>query len=89
MNPNTIIIDQKDNVAVALKDIPQGGTICLPNGEEFQALSRIAFSHKVLLKDLSEGNDIIKYGETIAQVTQDVKKGEWIHVHNLNVKENS
>jgi altronate dehydratase small subunit len=89
MNPNTIIIDQKDNVAVALKDIPEGETICLPNGEEFQALTRIAFSHKVVLKDLSGGDDIIKYGEVIAQVTQDVKKGEWIHVHNLNVMEDS
>lgn len=89
MNPNTIIIDQKDNVAIALKDISEGETICLPNGDKFPALTRIAFSHKVVLKDLSEGDDIIKYGEAIAQVNQDVKKGEWIHVHNLNVMEDS
>ena len=87
MNPNTIIVDPKDNVAVALTDISEGETICLPNGEKFQALASIGFSHKVLLKDLSKGDDIIKYGEIIAQVNQDVKQGEWIHVHNLNVKE--
>jgi hypothetical protein len=87
MNPNTIIIDPKDNVAVALEDIPEGGTIRLPDGTELKALTQIGFSHKVLLKDLSQGEDIIKYGETIAQVLQDVKQGDWIHIHNLNVRE--
>ncbi len=87
MKPNTIIIDPMDNVAVALEDIPEGGTIRLPDGAELQALARIGFSHKVLLKDLSKGDDIIKYGEAIAQIKHDVKQGEWIHVHNLNVKE--
>jgi len=47
----------------------------------------IAFGHKVLLNDVSKGNDIIKYGEVIAQVNQDVKQGDWIHVHNLNIGE--
>ena len=86
MNPNTIIIDPKDNVAVALEDIPRGGPIRLPDGTEIRALADIGFSHKVLLKDVNQGGDIIKYGEAIAQVTTDLKQGEWIHMHNLNVK---
>ena len=89
MNPNTIIIDSRDNVAVALEDISQGSTILLPDGTEFPALSDIGFSHKVLLKNLNQGDDIIKYGEAIAQATMDLKQGEWIHVHNLNVQEDA
>ena len=87
MNPNTIIIDIKDNVAVALEDIPQGSTISLPDEREFPALADIGFSHKVLLNDVNQGDDIVKYGEAIAQATMDLKQGEWIHVHNLNVQE--
>ncbi len=87
MNPNTIIVDPKDNVAVALEDIPEGGTIWLPDGTEIRALANIGFSHKVLLKDVNQGDDIVKYGEAIAQTTKDLKQGEWIHVHNLNVQE--
>ncbi len=87
MNPNTIIIDPQDNVAVALEDIPAGGTVRLPDGTELEAQADIGFSHKILLKDLFKGDDIIKYGEAIAQVNQDVKQGDWIHIHNLNVTE--
>ena len=87
MNPNVLIINSKDNVAIALEDIPQGGTIKLPDGTELLALADIGFGHKVLLSDVSKGDDIIKYGEVIAQVNQDVKQGDWIHVHNLNIRE--
>jgi len=68
MNPNTLIINSKDNVAIALEDIPQGGTIKLPDGTELPALVDIAFGHKVLLNDVSKGDDIIKYGEVIARL---------------------
>ena len=87
MNPNILIINSKDNVAIALEDIPQGGTIKLPDGTELLVLADIGFGHKVLLNDVSKGDDIIKYGEVIAQVNQDVKHGDWIHVHNLNIRE--
>lgn len=81
MNPNILIINSKDNVAIALEDIPRGGTIKLPDGTELPALADIGFGHKVLLNDASKGDDIIKYGEVIAQVNQDVKQGDWIRVH--------
>lgn len=66
MNPNILIINSKDNVAIALEDIPRGGTIKLPDGTELLALADIGFGHKVLLNDVSKGDDIIKYGEVIA-----------------------
>ncbi len=87
MNPNTLIIHPNDNVAVALEDILRGDSVRLPDGGSFEALTDIRFSHKVLLKNVFRGDDIIKYGEAIAQVTLDVKQGDWIHAHNLNVTE--
>jgi hypothetical protein len=87
MNPNALIINSIDNVAVALNDIPQGSTIKLPDGTVLPALADISFGHKILLNDVSKGDDIIKYGEVIAQVNQNVKRGDWIHLHNLNIVE--
>ena len=41
MNPNILIINSKDNAAIALEDIPQGGTIKLPDGTELLTLADI------------------------------------------------
>ena len=87
MKPNTIITHAKDNVAIALEDIPRGVTVRLPDGSAFEALADIPFSHKVLLADLAAGGDLIKYGEVIGQTKTNLKRGEWVHAHNLRLEE--
>ena len=42
--------------------------------------------HKYALRDIKAGEDIIKYGNPIGHATEDIKKGE--HVHSHNVKTN-
>ncbi len=39
--------------------------------------------HKYALRDISEGENIIKYGQPIGHATADIKKGEQVHTHNL------
>ena len=39
--------------------------------------------HKVALKDISEGEDVVEYGEVIGHATQNIAKGELVHTHNL------
>ena len=58
MKPNVIIIHPIDNVAITLEDIPKGEKIFLPDGAEMTTLEDIAYSHKVLLKDVSKGDNI-------------------------------
>lgn len=51
--------------------------VCLkPCGE-------IPAGHKYALKDIKKGEHVIKYGESIGIAAADIKKGEWIHSHNL------
>lgn len=38
--------------------------------------------HKYALRDIKEGEDIIKYGNPIGHATCDIKKGEHVHTHN-------
>lgn len=87
MKPNTIMIDPKDNVAIALRDIPENTPVVLQDGSSFSTLTDIPYSHKFLLANLGAGDNVIKYGEVIGQVNEDLQQGEWIHTHNLVVGE--
>lgn len=71
-------INDKDNVAVALEELKKGEII-----DNIKLLDDISFGHKVLLSDLKNGENIIKYGNPIGHLTIDCKKGQHIHEHNL------
>lgn len=76
-------IDGRDNVAVLLEDALKGDVIEV-HGEFIYLLDDIRAPHKVALEDIQEGSNIIKYGEIIGYATQDICRGEHVHVHNLN-----
>lgn len=86
MKPNVITIKEQDNVAVALEDIPEGGTVTLLDGSEFIARESIPYSHKVALVDIQQGTVVLKYGEAIGYALGDIKKGAWVHTHNLTIE---
>jgi altronate dehydratase len=83
MKDNILIIHPRDNVAVALRKLEDGETAVAKETEGFPTLEEIPASHKIALRDISKGEEIIKYGETVAVSTRDIKKGEWVHTHNL------
>jgi len=87
MNANVIIINVKDNVAVALADIKKGAQATLADGASIEAVSDIPYSHKIALTDIARGADITKYGELIGEAKTDIKKGEWVHTHNIDIEE--
>jgi altronate hydrolase len=87
MNANVIIINAKDNVAVALADIKKGMQAVLADGACIEASTDIPYSHKIALFDITMGADIIKYGELIGGAKTDIKKGEWVHTHNIDIEE--
>ena len=48
-----------------------------------QAEGNIPVGHKRALRDIAEGEQIIKYGHPIGRAKRDIKAGEWVHDHNL------
>lgn len=76
-----IIINPIDNVAVCLRPFSKGEEV-----EGVTLLEDIPQAHKVALKDINEGEDIIKYGNPIGHATAFIQKG--CHVHTQNVKTN-
>ena len=86
MSDNILIIHPRDNVAVSLRTLGVGELAVAKGIEGFRAAEEIPASHKIALKDISKGEEIIKYGEIVAVSTRDIKKGEWVHTHNLESK---
>ena len=54
------------------------------NIEETKVIGDVPYGHKIAVKDISKGEQIIKYGEEIGIATADIKRGEYVHVHNLD-----
>lgn len=73
-----IIINEFDNVAVCLRPHTKGEVV-----EGVTLLDDIPQAHKVALKDIKAGEDVIKYGNPIGHATKDIKKGEHVHTHNV------
>ena len=63
-----------DNVAVALHDLAAGTEIVLASGA-LRLQESIPAGHKFTLKDLAEGENVIKYGYPIGHVTRPAAKG--------------
>ena len=76
--PDFIHIHPKDNVAVALKTIPAGTAFA-----GITAAAEIPQGHKMALKPIAEGEQIIKYGFSIGHAVASVAPGNWVHTHNM------
>lgn len=80
-------IDKNDNVAVALHDMSKG-EVFEYNGNEYTLCEDIVCGHKFALKDIKEGENVIKYGFAIGHATDDIKCGTWVHTHNVKTNLN-
>lgn len=77
-----------DVVGVAVTDIEPGPDVpgrVQSNGGALTLEVRdpVPLGHKVALRDLAAGEQVIKYGVPIGRTTRDVGAGEHVHVHNL------
>ncbi|PLT30632.1 UxaA family hydrolase [Peribacillus deserti] len=85
----TLYLSEKDSVAVALSDIPENTEVVIQTGEEdlkVTLLEQIRFGHKFAVKEIDQGDDIIKYGEVIGAAVSYIPAGAHVHVHNLEGK---
>ena len=67
-------VHPKDNVLVALRDLP-AGTMITFNGDQFGLKEPISAKHKFFIEDLAEGDEVIMYGVLVGKVQYDVPKG--------------
>lgn len=77
-----------DVVGVAVQDIeprPDVPGKIQSNGNEFtlDVVDPVPLGHKVALRPLASGEQVIKYGIAIGRATRDIRAGEHVHVHNV------
>lgn len=77
-----ILISEKDNVAVALRPLEQGATVNL-DGCQVTALENIPQGHKISVRPIGKGKDVVKYGFPIGHATKEIAMGSWVHTHNM------
>lgn len=89
INIKAFQIDTADNVATMLDEIYEGNTTLLignlneKSENTISSINNIPIGHKIALRDIREGENIIKYGVVIGKATKNISKGSWVHLHNI------
>ena len=83
---NAVLLNAKDNVAVALCALSKGDVVSVEIGSQnadVHVLEPIPYQHKIAVIDIREGSDVIKYGESIGKAVAGVSAGAHVHTHNM------
>lgn len=73
-----LIIDPRDDVAVALRAIAAGETV-----DGITARDDIPAGHKLARRAVAKGDEVRKYGWPIGRATADIAPGDHVHTHNV------
>ena len=76
-------LHEEDNVVTATRET-LANTIVVIDSEKIIVMQDVPFGHKFAIKDIEKGDDIIKYGVKIGVATTEIKKGEYVHIHNVD-----
>ena len=75
-------INPADSVVVCLQPKQKGETICV-DGQAITLQQDTPAGHKVLIKNVRAGENIIKYGYPIGHAREAMAAGQWVNEHNL------
>ncbi|GIM28444.1 D-galactarate dehydratase [Clostridium polyendosporum] len=85
-NINSLMISEKDSVAVALEELNEGDAAKYKVSDEIREIKivqNVPIYHKFVIVDVKEGDFVYKYGQVIGKATQDIKIGQHLHTHNI------
>jgi len=82
MEIHAITLNKADNVAVVVQEAQKGDIVKTDVGN-ITAQEAIKLGHKMAVKEIKNGEAVIKYGITIGKASQDITAGNWVHTHNV------
>lgn len=87
---DTVVLNPRDQVAIALRDIRAGETVDWSDGSGgsggagmVRALEDVPRGHKLLIRPVAAGQHVHKFGYSIGMAKTDIPVGGWVHTHNL------
>lgn len=87
MKTGNILIraSEDDNVGIVVDPMGlQAGEVI---SDGLTLLEHVPMGHKVALMDISEGGEIIRYGQIIAYAGKELKAGTWVNEHHITLPE--
>ncbi|GAB2485914.1 UxaA family hydrolase [Algoriphagus taiwanensis] len=85
MNNTVLLLDNSDNVGVALMDLFPGNQVML-NGKSIEIQDFVAAKHKFAMRAFAPGEEIYMYGTTVGEATQAIPEGGAITLQNIRHK---
>ncbi|HXJ59357.1 MAG TPA: altronate dehydratase family protein [Verrucomicrobiae bacterium] len=83
-----LILREGDDVAVVKKPLKAGDELLLASGKiQLPVPESIGAGHKLALRAVAAGAPVKKYGQIIGFAQQPIAAGEWVHTHNLVLKD--
>ena len=79
---NVLKINPADNVVVAIQPQPAGAVIEV-DGQKITVLEDVPAGHKIAIRDLAEGENVIKYGFPIGHAREAKRAGSWMNEHTI------
>lgn len=81
-----ILLRPGDDVAVAKEPLAAGTKLNF-QGTCLELTAAIPPGHKIALRPVPPDGPVRKYGQIIGFATQPIAPGEWVHLHNLGLKD--
>ena len=87
-SPENIVIrlHVSDNIAIARVSLSAGSTVRIAD-LEITAAEDIPAGHKIALKKIRAGEQVIRYGQRIGPASRAIETGQRVHTHNLGFEE--
>jgi (2R)-sulfolactate sulfo-lyase subunit alpha len=92
MPTHFIVHDKADTVGVVVVEDVQSGkelTGWIMETDEtitLKSLDPVPLGHKIALRDLKEGETVLKYGHDVGRTVATIGQGRHVHTHNLKTK---
>lgn len=88
MKKGILLHEADDDVGVATMDLAAGETVeaLTLEGEsvaEVLLVEDVPLSHKVAMRELATGAEVVEYGRAIGAASADIATGAHVHTHNL------
>lgn len=85
--PGFLQHEEGDCVAVAVRELEpgtvEGGSVTGSGAVSIQLRERVPLGHKLALRDVPVGGDVIEYGVRVGVASADIARGDYVHVHNM------
>ncbi len=88
MVKRALLMADSDDVATVIEAVSAGDTVAVETkqgepADELVSVHDIPRFHKIALHDMAAHDIVHKYGQVIGEATQDIKRAEYVHIHNI------